>query len=194
MKFNEFKEDIGDIAAQGIGNIAGAIADLPGVLKDAYKEAKAKIMQGVNRRKFYDWYNTNWKGTDQYVPRRAENFADAIEAFAKQEKVSSDTLKKITNKYNAEAMVSVSNDGKMLTKNNVVDQLFLDMAELEGKRAVTRTAKAKGIKNFGRLSGKKKATAEPDDTEEPTAEPEKEKTPDFKVGDGKPGNPLSIRA
>ena len=29
---------------------------------------------------------------------------------------------------------------------------------------------------------------------EPTAEPEKEKTPDFKVGDGKPGNPLSIRA
>tara|TARA_E500000331_G_scaffold356183_1_gene413744 strand:- start:572 stop:1156 length:585 start_codon:yes stop_codon:yes gene_type:complete len=194
MKFNEFKEDIGDIAAQGIGNIAGAIADLPGVLKDAYKEAKAKIMQGVNRRKFYDWYNTNWKGTDQYVPRRAENFADAIEAFAKQEKVSPDTLKKITNKYNAEAMVSVSNDGKMLTKNNVVDQLFLDMAELEGKRAVTRTAKAKGIKNFGRLSGKKKATAEPDDTEEPTAEPEKEKTPDFKVGDGKPGNPLSIRA
>ena len=98
MKFNEFKEDIGDIAAQGIGNIAGAIADLPGVLKDAYKEAKAKIMQGVNRRKFYDWYNTNWKGTDQYVPRRAENFADAIEAFAKQEKVSPDTLKKITNK------------------------------------------------------------------------------------------------
>lgn len=194
MKFNEFKEDIGDIAAQGIGNIAGAIADLPGVLKDAYKEAKAKIMQGVNRRKFYDWYNTNWKGTDQYVPRRAENFADAIEAFAKQEKVSPDTLKKITNKYNAEAMVSVSNDGKMLTKNNVVDQLFLDMAELEGKRAVTRTAKAKGIKNFGRLSGKKKATAEPDDTEEPTAEPEKEKTPDFKVSDGKPGNPLSIRA
>ena len=91
-------------------------------------------------------------------------------------------------------MVSVSNDGKMLTKNNVVDQLFLDMAELEGKRAVTRTAKAKGIKNFGRLSGKKKPTAEPDDTEEPTAEPEKEKTPDFKVGDGKPGNPLSIRA
>ena len=190
MKFNEFKEDIGDIAAQGIGNIAGAIADLPGVLKDAYKEAKAKIMQGVNRRKFYDWYNTNWKGTDQYVPRRAENFADAIEAFAKQEKVSPDTLKKITNKYNAEAMVSVSNDGKMLTKNNVVDQLFLDMAELEGKRAVTRTAKAKNMKDFGKYT----APPEPDDTEEPTAEPEKEKTSDFKVGDGKPGNPLSIRA
>jgi len=174
MKFNEFKEDIGDIAAQGIGNIAGAIADLPGVLQDAYKEAKAKIMQGVNRRKFYDWYNTNWKGTDQYVPRRAENFADAIEAFAKQEKVSPDTLKKITNKYNAEAMVSVSNDGKMLTKNNVVDQLFLDMAELEGKRAVTRTAKAKNIKDVGRLSGKKKPTAEPDDAEEPTEKPKKD--------------------
>ena len=190
MKFNEFKEDIGDIAAQGIGNIAGAIADLPGVLKDAYKEAKAKIMQGVNRRKFYEWYNSKWKGTDKYERKSANNFADAIEAFAKQEKVSSDTLKKITNKYNAEAMVSVSNDGKMLTKNNVVDQLFLDMAELEGKRAVTRTAKAKNMKDFGKYT----APPEPDDTEEPTAEPEKEKTSDFKVGDGNPDNPLGIRA
>ena len=190
MQFHEFKEDLGDAFAGAVDSAVGVIADLPGVLQDAYKEAKAKIMQGANRRKFYNWYNSKWKGTDQYVPRRAENFATAIEEFAKEQKVSPDTLKKITNKYNAEAMVSVSNDGKMLTKNNVVDQLFLDMAELEGKRAVTRTAKAKGIKNFGRLSSKKKSTAEPDDTEEP----EKEKTPDFKVGDGKPGNPLAIKA
>ena len=172
MKYKEFVEDLGDAFAGAVDSAVGVIADLPGVLQDAYKDTKARIMKGVNRRKFYDWYNKNWKGTDKYERKSANNFADAIEAFAKQEKVSSDTLKKITNKYNAEAMVSVSNDGKMLTKNNVVDQLFLDMAELEGKRAVTRTAKAKNMKDFGKYT----APPEPDDAEEPKVDQGK-KTP-----------------
>ena len=78
MKYKEFVEDLGGALAGGVDRVAAAIADLPGVLQDAYKETKAKIMQGVNRRKFYDWYNTNWKGTDKYTPKRAQNFADAI--------------------------------------------------------------------------------------------------------------------
>ena len=32
MRYTEFIEDIGDIAAGGVGKLAGAIADLPGVL------------------------------------------------------------------------------------------------------------------------------------------------------------------
>ena len=52
-------------------------------------------------------------------------------------------------------MVTVSADGKMLTKNNVVDQLFLDLAELGAESAVKRTAKAKNIKDFGKLDPKK---------------------------------------
>lgn len=172
MKYKEFVEDLGGALAGGVDRVAAAIADLPGVLQDAYKETKAKIMQGVNRRKFYDWYNKNWKGTDKYKRKSANNFADAIEAFAKEEKVSPDTLKQITTKYNAEAMVSVSNDGRMLTKNNVVDQLFLDIAELEGTRAVTRTAKAKNIKDFGKYT----APPEPDDAEGPKVDQGK-KTP-----------------
>ena len=66
-------------------------------------------------------------------------------------------------------MVTVSADGKMLTKNNVVDQLFLDLAELGAERAVKRTAKAKNIKDFGKYTKPK----EPDATTkaEPKDEP-----------------------
>lgn len=169
MRYTEFIEDIGDIAAGGVGKLAGAIADLPGVLKDAYKDAKARIMKGANRRKFYDWYNTNWKGTDKYKRKSANNFADSIYAFAQEQGASEDTLSTIQKKYNAEAMVTVSADGKMLTKNNVVDQLFLDLAELGAERAVKRTAKAKNIKDFGKYTKPK----EPDATTkaEPKDEP-----------------------
>ena len=67
MKYAEIIEDLGDIAAGGVDTIAGAVADLPGVLKDAYKDAKTRIMKGANRRKFYNWYDKNWKGTKYHI-------------------------------------------------------------------------------------------------------------------------------
>ncbi len=166
MKYKEFKEDLGDALAGVVDTTAGAIADLPDTLKQAYKDTKAKIMKGANRRKFYNWYSSEWKGTDKYEAKSANNFADAIEAFALEQGAKEDTIKQIAKKYNAKALVTVSNDGKMLTKNNVIDQLFLDLAELGAQRAVKRSAKAKNIKAFG------KYTPEPDDAKEPTAEPE----------------------
>lgn len=169
MKYAEIIEDLGDIAAGGVDTIAGAVADLPGVLKDAYKDAKTRIMKGANRRKFYNWYDKNWKGTDKYERQSANNFADSVYAFAQEQGASEDTLTTIKKKYNPEAMVTVSADGKMLSKNNVVDQLFIDLAELGAERAVKRTAKAKNIKDFGKFT----KPTEPDDTTKagPKAEP-----------------------
>ncbi len=159
MKYKEFVEDLGGALAGGVDRLGAAIADLPDAVKDTYSQAKASIMKGSNRRKFYDWYNKDWKGTDRYVAKNANNFADSIVAFANTQDISADTLQKIQTKYNADAMVSVSKEGKMLTKNNVIDQLFDDMAKLEALSKVDAPKDAERERNrkeFGKLNPKSK--------------------------------------
>ena len=73
MKYKEFVEDLGGALAGGVDRAAAAIADLPGVLQDAYKETKAKIMQmNAEAKKILDYLSLLLHIVDQnsWVPNQ----------------------------------------------------------------------------------------------------------------------------
>ena len=188
MRYKELKElgPTAGTAAGAVEKLGGFLETLPERVYSAFQDAKGYY----NRKKFDAWYATKWKTSREYK-KSPENFAEAIKAYAKADGLADFSIKKIEGKYTADNLVKTDNEGKMRTRVEVIDSLMNDLSLLKSYEKTYGKSKAKNIKDFGRdFNFPQPPKAKDDDTEEP----EKEKTSNFKVGDGKPGNPLAIKA
>ena len=192
MRYKELQElgPTAGIAAGAVDKIGSFLETLPERVYSAFQDAKGYY----NRKKFDTWYATKWKTSSGYE-KTPENFADAIKAYAKADGLEDFSIEKIEGKYTADSLVKTDKEGKMRTRVEVIDSLMNDLSLLKAYEKGYGKSKAKNIKDFGMSKPKaKKKGIIRRYRPEPEVEPEKEKTSDFKVGDGKPGNPLGARA
>ena len=189
MRYKELQElgPTAGIAAGAVDKIGSFLETLPERVYSAFQDAKGYY----NRKKFDTWYATKWKTSSGYE-KTPENFADAIKAYAKADGLEDFSIEKIEGKYTADSLVKTDKEGKMRTRVEVIDSLMNDLSLLKAYEKGYGKSKAKNIKDFGMSKPKPKPKRQPKLKYD--AGPEKEKTSDFKVGDGKPDNPLGFKA